>query len=161
MQAARLPPHTLAGIAGMSLVAALYIAHGVLAGLGGRGLPPVSLLALALPGALAAHICRLRGVQDDSEQEGAPSGLVTAHFAAALQVCVLFLAVLTIDWGRYARQAGPEVAAGVRDAALPAAVILAAVTVAVTYAGCILAAWLGSLAYLATFSLLRRRREGR
>src|SRR5207248_9666302 len=135
MQAAKLPPHTLAGIAGMSLVAALYIAHAVLLSLGGRGLPAVSLFALALPGALAAHICRLRGVQGDSEKEGALSGLVTAHFAGALQVCVLFLAVLTIDWERYARQVGPELAAGVRDAALPAAGMLAAVTVVVTYAG--------------------------
>src|SRR5436190_13920860 len=102
MQAARLPPHTLAGIAGMCLVAALYIAHAVLLDLRGRGLPAASLLALALPGALAAHVCRLRGVRDDSEKEGALSGLVTAHFAAALQVCVLFLAVLTLDWERYA-----------------------------------------------------------
>ena len=161
MQAARLPPRTLAGIAGMSLVAALYIAHGALAGLGGRGLPPVSLLALCLPGALAAHICRLRGIQDESEKEGALSGLVTAHFAAALQVCVLALAVLTIDWSRYARQVGPEIAASVRDAALPAAAILAAVTIAVTYAGCILAAWLGSLAYLAASSLSHGWRGGR
>src|SRR5207237_342796 len=86
--------------------------------------------------------------------------LVTAHFAGALQVCVLFLAVLSIDWERYARQVGPELAAGVRDAALPAAAMLAAVTVVVTYAGCILAGWLGSLAYLAALRLARRLRGG-
>jgi hypothetical protein len=138
----------------MLLVAALYIAHGVLVSRTGRGLPAIWLLALILPGAFAAHLCWLRGTQYASEKEGALSGLVTAHFAAALQVCVLVVGVLAIDWKRYAEQAGPEIAAGVRDAALPAVIILAAVTVAITYIGCILAGWVGSLAYLAARRVL-------
>ncbi|MFL5735422.1 MAG: hypothetical protein ACJ78Q_19860 [Chloroflexia bacterium] len=137
----------------MLLVAALYLAHGVSVTSGGRGLPALALLALVLPGTLAAHLCARRGTLNACEKEGALSGLVTAHFAAALQVCVLVVAALTVDWKRYAEQAGPEIAAGVHDAAVPIAVILAAVTVALTYLGCILAGWAGALAYLAARNL--------
>ena len=92
-----------------------------------------------------------------STTEGALSGLVVAHFAAALQVCVLFLAVLNVDWARYAQQVGPEIATGVRDAALPAAIVGAVVAVIVAYAGCILAGWLGSVLYSGVRTALTRK----
>src|SRR5438132_7531938 len=120
----------------MLLVAALYIAHALLLKSSGYGLGPVWLLTLCLPGAFAAHLCWLRGKEDVSVREGALSGLITAHFASILQASVLLIAVLNIDWTRYAAQVGPEIAGSVREAALPIAVILAAVTAALTYAGC-------------------------
>ena len=140
----------------MLLVAALYIAYALLLRSSGRGLGPGWLLTLCLPGALAAHLCWLRGKEDSSGTEGVLSGLVTATFASVLQACVLLIAVLNVDWTRYAAQVGPEIVGGVREAAIPIAVILAIVTAAVTYAGCILAAWFGSLAYIATRKTLKR-----
>src|SRR4051794_18884222 len=114
MRVSRLPPRVVAGVVGMLLVAALYSVHALVLRSSGRGLGPVWLLTLCLPGALAAHLCWLRGKK--SAVEGVFSGLITAHFTATLQVFVLLIAVLNIDWTRYAAQAGPEIANGVREA---------------------------------------------
>jgi hypothetical protein len=150
--AARLAPATFAGLLGMLLVAGLYVAHALLLRSGGSGLGAAWLLALLLPGAVAAYLCERRGTRHAS-REGALAGIVTAHFASALQVAVLALGVLTTDWARYAQQVGPQVAAGARDAALAATLVAAAVTIAATYVACALAGWLGSVAY----QLVRKR----
>jgi hypothetical protein len=140
-------PHTIAGIAGMALVAALYIAHALLLKLTGQGLGAPWLLLLALPGALAAHLARRHGRQYNPEREGALAGLLTAHFAASLQVIVLVIGVLNVDWASYAAQVGPDIGNGVQAMAGPATAVASAVLVAVTYTGCILASWIGALAY--------------
>jgi len=146
-------PHTIAGISGMALVAALYVAHALLLKMTGHGLGAPWLLLLALPGALAAHLSRRRGEQYNPEREGALAGLLTAHFAAILQVTVLVIGVLNVDWAAYAVQVGPEIGSGVRAMAVPATVVAAIVLVAITYLGCIIASWLGALAYTKAMDL--------
>jgi hypothetical protein len=150
----RLRPSTLAGLCGMGLVATLYAAHALLVARGG-GLHPVCLLILVGPGALAAHLSWARGMAHAAIREGARSGLLMAHFAAGLQVSVLALNVLNVDWARYAGQVGSQVAEAVRDAALPATLVAGAAVVAITYAGCVPAGSIGSQLYAVT----RRSRE--
>lgn len=144
----RVRPHAVGGLIGMLLVAALYVAHAWLVSRGSGGLGAGWLAMPVVPGAVAAHLCR-RGMQSASEKEGALAGVLTAHFASALQVAVLTVAVLTTNWDSYAAQVGPRVAASVRDASLPATLAVAVVVVALTYAWCVFAGWLGALVYLA------------
>jgi hypothetical protein len=133
----------------MGLVAALYVAHAMLLKTTGHGLGAPWLLLLALPGVLAAHLSRRRGETYNPEREGALAGLLTAHFAAILQVVVLVIGVLTVDWPAYNAQVGPEIGDSVHAMAAPATAVAAVVLIAVTYTGCILASWLGALAYTA------------
>jgi len=145
----------------MLVVAALYAAHWLVFATTGQGLPPVALLALCLPGVVAAHICAVRGMDAATEKEGALAGVVTACLAAPLQVIVLVWGVLNTDWARYAAQAGPDVAAAVRAAALPATILLAVVAVAITYAGCTVAALLGALTYSGVRRVITRESEAK
>lgn len=147
-------PHILAGVCGMALIATLYCVHMLLVTAGAEGLGVGWLLLLVLPGALAAHLSRHSPAQ--AERYGALGGIVTAHFAALLQVAALVIGVLTVDWARYAGQVGPQVAQGLREAALPATLVAGAALVVVTYAGCALAGWLGALAYMGVSRLLHR-----
>jgi hypothetical protein len=140
----------------MLLVGGLYIAHALLVGRG--GLNPLWLLVLLLPGALAARLSTRRGMQSAGEREGALAGLLTAHFGSALQVGVLLLAVAAVDWTAYGQEVGQQVAAGVRDAALPASAVVAALLVGITYAGCTAAGWFGALGYIAATGVLNRLR---
>ncbi len=143
-------PHIVAGLCGMMLVGALYIVYSRILQWTGHGLGLPWLLTLLLPGVLAGHLSP--GRDNDSglvAREGALAGAITAHFAALLLLSLLALGVLNIDWVRYARQVGPEIAAAVHDAALPATIVAGIVTAGITYAGCTLAGWLGALAYIA------------
>ena len=149
-----LKPRTTGGLAGMLLVAGLYVAHAWSVQADGTGLSVWWLATLTLPGALAAALAARRGMQSAGEKEGALAGLLTAHFAATLLVVVLVASVLRLDWARYAEQAGPEIAEGVRTAALPATLAIAALTATVCYAGCTLAGWLGAVGYGAVGGLL-------
>jgi hypothetical protein len=146
-------PGVAAGLVGMVLVAALYIANALVLRQGGGGLSAAWLLLLAVPGVLASYLSSRRGTHYEEEKEGALAGLLTAHFAAALQVLVLVAGVLNIDWTRFAAQAGPQVAQGVRDVVFPAALVAGVTLVAVTYTGCITANWLAALACKAVRSL--------
>ncbi|MBF6613159.1 MAG: hypothetical protein IVW55_08530 [Chloroflexi bacterium] len=143
-------PHTVAGLCGMALVAALYVVYSRILQWTGDELGLSWLLALLLPGVLAGHLSLWR--DNDSElaaREGALAGAITAHFAALLLLSLLALGVLNTDWAHYARQVGPEIASAVHDAALPAAIVAGAITAGITYAGCTLAGWLGALVYVA------------
>ena len=144
-------PGKIAGIAGMALVAALYMAHAMLLKLTGEGLALPWLLLLVLPGVLAAYLSvRSRG-KYSAEREGALAGLLSAHFAAILQVVVLVIAVLNIDWPTYIsqvdREIAPGVGNGVREMAAPATAVASLVLIAITYTGCIVASWLGAVVY--------------
>jgi hypothetical protein len=139
-------PRTIGGIAGMALVAALYVAHAMLLKATGHGLGAPWLLLLVLPGALAAYISRRQGEKYNPEREGAQAGLLTAHFAAILQVVVLVIGVLSVDWPAYDAQVGSEIGDSVHAMAVPATAVAVVVLIAVTYTGCILASWLGAIA---------------
>jgi hypothetical protein len=154
-----LKPRTIGGLAGMMLVAGLYVAHARSVQADGTGLSVWWLATLTLPGALAAALATRRGMQSAGEKEGALAGLLTAHFATTLLVVTLVASVLRLDWARYAEQAGPEVAEGVRAAALPATVAIAALTAAICYAGCTLAGWLGAVGYGVVRGLFRTKDE--
>jgi len=136
----------------MLLVAALYVAHALLLKISGNGLAAPFLLLLVLPGVLAAHLARQADAHDDPEREGALAGLLTAHFAALLQVAVFIIAVQNVDWVAYNAQVGPDIGNGVRQMAIPATAVATIVLVAVTYTGCVLASWLGALAYARVLS---------
>jgi hypothetical protein len=156
MSIRRAAPHTIAGLAGMLLVATLYVAHALLLRGGGHGLSAAWLLSLLLPGALAAHICVRSGIQPAFAKEGALSGLFTGHVAAGVQVAWLIIAVATTDWARYAQEVGPDIAYAVRDLAVPATALAAVIGIVVTYAGCIGASLLGSLFYAALHGILTK-----
>jgi hypothetical protein len=133
----------------MLVVSALALAHAVLASQG-AGLGVGWLVLLLVPGALAAHLERGSagvGEQDAEGMAGLRAGIVTAHFAALLLPAWVVVAAITINWERYAAQVGPGAAYVVRDAALPATVLLVALAVAVAYVGCGVAGLLGGLAY--------------
>jgi hypothetical protein len=140
-------PGKFAGIAGMVLVAGLYMAHALLLRLSGQGLGLPWLVLLVLPGALAALLSHRAGGEYSPEHEGALAGLLTAHFAAVLQVVVLMISVFNIDWAAYNAQVGSDIGSGVRAMAIPASAVASIVLIAVTYTGCIFASWLGALAY--------------
>jgi hypothetical protein len=140
-------PGKIAGIAGMVLVAALYMAHALLLKLDGEGLAAPWLLLLVLPGTLAAHLSRRARERYSPEGEGVLAGLLTAHFAAILQIIVLVIGVLNVDWTAYNTMVGPGIGNGVRAMAVPATVVASVAMIAVTYTGCVLASWLGALAY--------------
>lgn len=142
----------------MVLVAALYTVHALLVRYTGQGLGAAWLLALILPGALAAHLCERRGMQSASAREGAQAGLLTAHFAAALLIVALLVAIFTVDWQAYGQLVGPDIAGAVRSAIVPAAVIGVLAAAAVAYGGCVLAGWLGAEAYVAARSATKRLR---
>jgi len=140
-------PGRIAGVAGMALVAALYMAHALLLSLDGAGLGAPWLLLLVLPGTLAAHLSRRERSRYNAEREGIIAGLLTAHFASILQVIVLVISVLNIDWTTYSAMVGPDIGNGVHAMVVPATAVASVVMVAVTYIGCVLASWLGALAY--------------
>ena len=145
-------PGTIAGVSGMVLVAALYIAHALSLKATGHGLSVAWLLLLVLPGVLAAHLsCRV-GAQYSAEREGFVAGALTATFASLVQVAVFIIGVLNIDWATYSAQVGPDIGNGVREMVVPAAAVASAVLVAITYAGCTFASWLGALAYVRVMS---------
>ncbi|HEY0069137.1 MAG TPA: hypothetical protein VGE04_04125 [Chloroflexia bacterium] len=141
----------------MLVVSALALAHAVL-GSQGAGLGAGWLVLLLVPGALDAHLERGSagaGEQDAEGTAGLRAGIVTAHFAALLLSAWVVVAVLTTDWERYAAQVGPEAAYAVRDAALPATVLLVVLAVAVAYVGCGVAGLLGGLAYSVVRNLVK------
>ncbi len=148
----RLRPGTLAGIFGMALVVALYIAHALLIKGGGSGLSVWWLSLLVLPGVLAAYLSRRTGSTFSAEREGVFAGILTAHFASLLQVVVLIIAVLNIDWSAYALMVGPEISSGVRAMSVPATAVASIALIAVTYTGCIFASWIGALVHGRIFS---------
>jgi hypothetical protein len=141
----------------MALVAALYGAHAVLVAGGGEGLRIGWLALLLVPGFVAADVAERRGMLDQAEEEAVRGGLLVGHFAVALQLCVLAIALTQIDWQRYAAQVGEGIATGVRDSAVPAALVTAALLVPLTYVGCVGGAWLGAVTYTA---ILRRTTGG-
>jgi hypothetical protein len=147
---------TAAGLAGMLVVAGLYVAHAMLVASGGTGLSVGWLALLALPGALAAHLAKRPGTPGQAEVEALRGGLLTGHFAVALQLSVLAIAGAQVDWQRYAAQVGESIASGVRDNALPAAAVTAALLVPLTYVVCVWAGWLGAVVY----SMLVRSNAG-
>ncbi len=122
----------------------------------GGGLGAGWLLLLVLPGALAAHPSWRAGVPQAAIRESVLAGVITAHFATALTVAVLVIGLLTTDWVRYAAQVGPEAAAGVREAVLPATITAAAITAAIIYAGCALAGCLGAIFYVGVRTIANR-----
>ena len=129
------------------MVAALYFADGALRASGGGGLPLPGLALLLGPGALAAWLARRRGTPGEAEKEGVLAGLVTAQFASALLVVALVVEALNIDWVTYESQVGAEIAGSVRDAIVPAVAVAGLASLAVVYAGCVVAGWLGALIY--------------
>ena len=141
-------PRIPAGIIGMLLIAGLYVTHALLARPGGGGgLSAAWLVMLLLPGALAAHLSWRRNKQGEAAKEGGAAGLLMGHFAAVLLVSMLLVGVATTDWGAYAVQVGPQIAEGVRGAAIQVMLVVGAITALVAYAGCALAGWVGALAY--------------
>ena len=140
----------------MLLVAGLYVAHALLAAATASGLLVGWLALLVAPGMLAAHLARRQGTPGQAEAEAVRAGLLTGHFALALQLSVLAIAVMQVDWQRYAAQVGESVAYGVRDNALAAAIVTAALLVPLTYVACAGAGWLGAVVY----SVLVRRNAG-
>jgi hypothetical protein len=145
-------PGKIAGIAGMVLVAALYMAHALLLKLDGEGLGAPWLLLLVLPGMLAAHLSRRASERYSPEGEGVLAGLLIAHFAAILQIIVLVISVLNVDWAAYSVLVGSDIGNGVHAMAVPATAVASVVMIAVTYTGCVLASWLGALAYAKVMS---------
>jgi Na+/H+ antiporter NhaC len=132
----------------MLLVASLYVAHALMFRSHEEGLSAAWLALLLLPGALAAHLSWRQDKPEEAAREGGMAGLLMGHFAAALLVSVLLVGVATTDWTGYAAQVGPQVAEGVRDAAIPAVIVVGAITAIIAYAGCVLAGWLGAVAYI-------------
>jgi hypothetical protein len=149
-------PGTIAGLAGMLVVAGLYVADGLLVARGGSGLSVGWLALLAAPGMLAAYLSIRQGSPHKAEAEAVRGGLLTGHFAITLQMAVLVVALAQVDWQRYAAQVGENIAYAVRDSALPAVGVIAALLVPLTYLGCVGAGWLGAAAY----SALVRRNAG-
>jgi hypothetical protein len=154
----RFAPRIVAGLAGMALVAALFIANGLLLRNGGRGLSAAWLLTLALPGALATYLSVARGTQYAGSwaKESVLAGAMAGHLTAAVWVAWLAVGVTTTDWAQYSLQVGPQTANAVRDAALPATIVASVAAVMVAYAGCVSAAWLGAAGYVALRELFRR-----
>jgi hypothetical protein len=140
----------------MLLVSALYMAHALLLKIAGRGLDLPWLATLILPGLLAAHLSHKSPASHDPARDGAVAGLLAAHFAALLQVIVLVIGVLNIDWPAYVAQVGPDIGNGVHSMALPATAVASLVLIAVTYTGCIMSGWLGALAYTAIMDYRNR-----
>lgn len=147
MNVSGIRPRTAGGLCGILLVAGLYgpFALGRLPG--GPGVP--GLVTLLVPGFVAAYLAARQGTLLAPLKEGALAGIVTGHMAAALQVFVVVAGALTVDWTQYAQQVGPEVAAGVQNAIVPLAVAAALLASLVTYAACVLLAWLGAAGYMA------------
>lgn len=145
----RIAPHTIAGVCGMVLVAGLTVADELLTRAQGRGLAAWWLLLLLAPGMLAAHLQwrRDRAGEEAAVGAGMRAGVITAHLAAPLMVTLLLTGVITTDWARYTGQVGPETAGAVRDAALPATVLLGILAVVLAYAGCVAAGLVGALLY--------------
>ena len=133
----------------MLVVAGLYVAHALLVANGGTGLAAGWLALLVLPGALAAHLSVRQGMPEQAEAEAVRGGLLAGHFAVALQLSVVAIAVAQVDWQRYAIEVGENIARVVRDNAIPAAVVTAALLVPLTYIGCVVAGWLGAAVYSA------------
>ena len=155
----KMRPGVRAGFAGMALVAAYYVAHAMLLNYTGHGLGAAGVAGLPLPGVLAARICAREGRDCSPAREGVVAGVVTAHFLAALQIVMLVVGVLLIDWGRYTERVGPEIAAGVREAAWPAAAVAGTIVVILAYAGSTLASWLGATTYAGYDSWRQARKQ--
>lgn len=153
-----LQPRTIAGLAGVALVLILFAGDRALLAASGQGLGAPWLLTFLLPGALAAHLCRLRGMQSSAERESLRAGLLTAHAAALVLLVSLLVGVAGIDWAAYTAKAGEEVGRAVREAAAPATITAALAAVVVSYVGCPLACLLGGWLYTGVVALARRRR---
>ena len=153
-------PGTIAGLAGMLVVAGLYVTHALLVASGGTGLAPGWLALLLLPGALAAHLSMRQGKPEQAEAEAMRGGLLAGTFAVALQLSVLAIAVAQVDWQSYAAQVGENIARIVRDNAIPAAAVTAALLVPLTYVGCAGAGWLGAVLYSALGRRFARQERG-
>lgn len=151
----KLHPRLVAGTAGMLLIASLYVAHALMSRSGESGLSASWLALLLLPGALAAHLSCRQDKPEEAAREGGMAGLTMGHFAAALLVSVLLVSVATTDWTGYAAQVGPQIAEGVREAAIPATLVVGAIAALTAYAGCALAGWVSALAYIAVRHLAR------
>src|SRR5437588_12260838 len=110
MRAASAAPRTVAGVFGMLLIAALFMANALSLRQRGAALGIGWLVLLTLPGVLAAHLSWRRGMKlkRDALHQGVMAGLLMAHFAAFLEVTLLVIAVLTTDWNRYAAPVGTE-----------------------------------------------------
>src|SRR5689334_12531469 len=136
-----LRPYTIAGACGILMLAALY---GLPALLGRGGWPgTVGLVALLLPGVLAAHL-RWRGTTFAPLKEGALAGLVTSLGAAALEIWAFVAGVGQVDWAKYSAQVGTEAAEQVRAVILPVTVIGVALALVICLLGCTLMGWLGA-----------------
>lgn len=128
-------------------MAALYVADAAQIA-AGSSLTPFAFLILLLPGFLAAWMSSRSGFAWDPEKEAVVTGVAVATFASALLVVVLILGVTGIDWAAYEQQVGAQIASGVRDAAIPAALIAGLISVGVVFAVCVSLSWLGSVLYL-------------
>ncbi len=144
MRARPIKAHVWGVLAGAIVVFALYTADAYIRALRQGNLELSWLLLLLLPGIVTG--C-LSTQPEKSERSGLLAGLMTAHFAALLQLCVLLYAVLTVDWSRYEIQVGHEIATAVKDVTIPAAVAAGAALIFLTYLYCISAGWLGALLY--------------
>lgn len=143
----QIEPRYLGALLGIALAIVLYVVDAALKAGGADGIGVYWLLLFLLPGALAAAVAHKRGLPQEAEKEGAFAGLITAHFIAALILVALAEGVLSINWAQYAAQAGEQVADGVKAAIVPATAIAGIVSIAVIYAGCVAASWLGAAVY--------------
>jgi TRAP-type C4-dicarboxylate transport system permease large subunit len=128
-------------------VVALFVAGGLLVMDGGKGLSPVWLVTLLLPGALAAHLSLRGGSRYSWAKEAVLTGAITASVVAVVWTVWLIIAVATTDWTLYAQQAGQQIASAVREVAAPATVLLALVGAVIAYMGCVLASLIGAAIY--------------
>jgi hypothetical protein len=160
MRTLNLAPHTVAGLTGMALVAALFIANSLLERESGRGLGAYWLAVLLLPGVLAARLSYSRGTPyaESWSREAVLAGVIEGNLVAAVWVVWLAVGVATTNWAQYAQQVGQQVGDLVRDAALPVTIGVALVAVAVAYAGCVFAAWLGAGIYNMLHAAISRER---
>jgi hypothetical protein len=155
----RIEPRYLGATLGIALAIVLYIVDAALKAGGSGGVGAYWLLLFVLPGVLAALVAHRRGMSQDSEKEGALAGLITAHFIAALVVVSLIEGVLAIDWTQYAAQAGEQTAQVVKAAIVPATVVAGIATLALVYAGCVLASWLGAAVYRGYVGIVGREAQ--
>jgi hypothetical protein len=153
-----LQPGTIAGVAGIALALLLFASDRASLAASGQGLGAPWLLSFLLPGALAAHLCKLKGIEAATERESLRAGLLTAHAAALVLLVSLALGVAGIDWAAYTAKAGEEVGRAVREAAGPATITAALAAVVVSYVGCPLACLLGGWLYTGVTALARKRR---
>lgn len=140
------------------MATALFIANGLLSADGGRGLSPVWLVTLLLPGAVAAHLALRSDARYSWAKEAALTGGITGSVVAVVWAVWLIIAVAGTDWTSYAQQAGPEIANAVREAAVPATALAVLISAVVAYIGCVLTSLIGAAVYAALREVLIGRR---